>query len=269
MFRSRKERHVTVLIRDIVKNRKLLVAGHRGYSAKYPENTLLSVRKGIEAGVDMIEIDIALSKDGVPVLCHDDTLDRTTTGTGLVNAYTLAELRALDAGIKRGSEFAGLQIPTFEELCELMQEHPNVLLNVDLKYGEHVLRSAELVLEIIEKYNMSQRCVFNSLDGRATMYTHKRGLFTEGAPKGFYGMSNFDDSANGTYAAMDVICINMRDVSNESVAHYKSMGLPVWCWGAESEETIRRAVDSGISLLVCNDPNIAVKIRDEMNAIQE
>lgn len=253
-----------MLIRDVVRQKKLLVAGHRGYSAKYPENTLLSIQKGIETGVDMIEIDIALSKEGIPVLCHDETLDRTTTGTGLVSDYTLEELRQFDAGIKKGPEFAGLKIPTFEEFCDLMLEHPNILLNIDLKRGEHTVRAAEKVLDILEKYGFSQRCVFNSLDGRATMYTHKRGLFTEGAPNGFYGMTYFDESAHGTYSAMDVICINMRDVSQESVNHYKSMGLPVWCWGAEDEEAVTRAVEYGISLVVCNDPHAAVNVRNRL-----
>ena len=98
------------------------------------------------------------------------------------------------------------------------------------------------------------------------MYTHKRGLFTEGAPNGFYGMTYFDESAHGTYSAMDVICINMRDVSTESVNHYKTMGLPVWCWGAEDEETVRRAVECGITLMVCNEPHTAIAVRDELNS---
>lgn len=254
-----------MLIRDIVRQSKLLVAGHRGYSAEYPENTLLSIQKGIETGVDMIEIDIGLSKDGIPILIHDETLERTTNGVGLVSDFTLEELLQLDAGIKKDPEFAGLKIPTFVEFCDLMLEHPNVLMNIDLKRGEHTLLAAEKVLDILDKYGLTQRCVFNSLDGRATMYTHKRGLFTEGAPNGFYGMTYFDESAHGTYSAMDVICINMRDVSRESVSHYKSMGLPVWCWGAEDEEAVSRAVEYGISLVVCNEPHAAVAVRDRLN----
>ncbi len=251
-------------IRDAVKNQRLLVAGHRGYSAQYPENTLLSIQKGMELGVDMIEIDIALSKDGVPVLCHDDTLDRTTNGSGYVSDFTLEELKTLDAGIKRGLEFKGLRIPSFEEVCDFMRDYPGVLLNVDLKYGEQVLQATEIVLDLVEKYNYGQRCVFNSLDGRVTALTHELDLFSEGAPLGFYGMSHFDTGENGTYSKMDAVCLNIRDVRREEIQRFQDQGLFVWCWGTDDEESVRRAVDCGISLVVCNDPRAAVTIRDEM-----
>ena len=251
-------------IREVVKKQRLLVAGHRGYMAKYPENTLLSIQKGIELGVDMVEIDIALSKDRIPVLCHDDTLDRTTSGSGSVSDFTLEELKTLDAGIKRGAEFEGLSIPSFEEFCDLMRTYPNVLLNVDLKHGEQVLQTTEIVLDIIKKYNYDQRCVFNSLDGRVTAYTHERGLFSEGAPMGFYGMSHFDSGGKGTYSAMNAVCLNIRDICKEKIQHFKDQGLFIWCWGTEDEESVRRAVDCGISLVVCNDPRAALKVRNEM-----
>ena len=70
---------------------------HRGFSGKYPENTLLAFRKAIEAGADGIELDVHLSCDGIPVIIHDETLDRTTNGTGPVSSYTAEELKGFDA----------------------------------------------------------------------------------------------------------------------------------------------------------------------------
>ncbi len=255
-------------IRDAVKKQRLLVAGHRGYMAKYPENTLLSIQKSIELGVDMIEIDIALSKDLIPVLCHDDTLDRTTSGSGLVSDFTLEELKTLDAGIKRDTQFEGLPIPSFAEFCDFMRDYPNILLNVDLKHGEHVLQATEIVLDIVKKYEYAERCVFNSLDGRVTAHIHKHGLFSEGAPMGFYGMSHFDEGDKGTYSAMDAICLNIRDIHKEKVQYFKEKGLQVWCWGTDDEESMRRAVDCGVTLVVCNDPRAALKIRSELGSVE-
>jgi glycerophosphoryl diester phosphodiesterase len=81
-----------------------IVCGHRGLgptraSGSFPENTIESIEAAIEAGATMVEFDVQLSADDVPVLMHDDTLDRTTTGRGCVSASTLAELRMLDAGV--------------------------------------------------------------------------------------------------------------------------------------------------------------------------
>ncbi len=91
-----------------------LVGGHRGNPAEHPENTLASFRSAIELGVDMIECDVHMSADGELIVIHDHTLDRTTTGSGLVVQHTLAELRNLDAG-------DGEHLPTLAEVCELVR----------------------------------------------------------------------------------------------------------------------------------------------------
>ena len=70
---------------------------HRGYSGKYPENTMLAFRKAVEAGADGIELDVQLTKDGVPVIIHDELVDRTTNGKGLVKDMDFTTLRQLDA----------------------------------------------------------------------------------------------------------------------------------------------------------------------------
>ena len=73
---------------------------HRGFSGKYPENTMLAFRKAIEAGADGIELDVQLTQDGHVVIIHDETVDRTTNGTGDVAAYLLEELQKLDASYR-------------------------------------------------------------------------------------------------------------------------------------------------------------------------
>ena len=83
---------------------EILVAGHRGMKTYFPENTLLSFAKALELKVDMLEFDLNLTKDKQVVVIHDNTLDRTTDGTGLVHDYTLAEIKQLDAGSWFGSK---------------------------------------------------------------------------------------------------------------------------------------------------------------------
>lgn len=95
--------------------------GHRGFAARAPENTLASFRLALETGVDAVECDVRLTADGVPVLLHDPTLDRTTDGHGPVEAYTFDEVRRLDAGGWKDSAHRGERIPTIEELLALVR----------------------------------------------------------------------------------------------------------------------------------------------------
>ena len=83
---------------DLKTAKRPLIVAHRGYRAKYPENTLVAFEAAIEAGADMIELDVLLTKDRKAVVIHDESLDRTTSGQGPVSDYTLSELKALDAG---------------------------------------------------------------------------------------------------------------------------------------------------------------------------
>ena len=92
-----------------------IVIGHRGAAGHAPENTLPSLLKAHELGVDWVEFDVKLSSDDVPVLFHDDRLDRNTDGHGLIAEQDLKALRRCDAGAWHGSAFAGTRIPTLDE----------------------------------------------------------------------------------------------------------------------------------------------------------
>lgn len=93
---------------------------HRGGGSAAPENTLAAIRAGAAAGFRMVEFDVMLSRDGVPLLIHDDRLERTTDGHGEVSARDAADLRTLDAGRWYGSAFAGERIPTLDEALDLL-----------------------------------------------------------------------------------------------------------------------------------------------------
>jgi glycerophosphoryl diester phosphodiesterase len=105
------------------------VIGHRGDSARVPENTLASIQAAFDAGATMVEVDVMLTRDGVPVLMHDFTLERTTDGRGRVDQLTLSELKRLDAGSWFGVEFAGERIPTFEEALRSARRRGRLLID--------------------------------------------------------------------------------------------------------------------------------------------
>src|SRR4051794_34519268 len=96
------------------------VIGHRGAKAYAPENTLAGIRTAAQQGARWVEVDVKLTRDGVPILMHDDTVDRTTNGKGAAATLDFAELRRLDAGAWFGPAFAGERIPTLEEALALV-----------------------------------------------------------------------------------------------------------------------------------------------------
>ena len=107
------------------------VIAHRGFSGVAPENTLAAFRRAIEIGADMIEVDVALTGDGHVVCLHDETLDRTTDGQGLLAAATFEEVRRLDAGSWFAPELAGEKVPTLAEVLDLARGR--ILVNVEIK----------------------------------------------------------------------------------------------------------------------------------------
>ena len=124
------------------------ICAHRGASDTHPENTITAFREAIRLGAQMIEFDVATTKDGKLVLMHDRTIDRTTNGSGRPEEWLLVDLKKLDAGSWKNSRFEGEQIPTLGEALDFMPR--NIWLNVHLKGGVNL---AEKTARIIASKN--------------------------------------------------------------------------------------------------------------------
>lgn len=144
------------------------VVGHRGNAGHAPENTLESFRQALAAGAECIELDVHLSADGIPVVIHDATLDRTTDASGAVHTLSLARIRAADAGARftrdGGRTFPykerGIRVPTFEEV---LRELDDVPLLIEMKTPHASVETRRL----IERYGAQTRCIVESYDARA------------------------------------------------------------------------------------------------------
>ncbi|MCM3576247.1 DUF1080 domain-containing protein [Mesobacillus subterraneus] len=134
-----------------------IVAAHRGVPSLAPENTMAGYRLAYELGADMIETDIQRTKDGHLIIMHDNSVNRTTNGTGNVHDLTLEEIRQLDAGIKYSQDFAGEKVPTFKEFLQEFKGKDVVLL-VELKDTG----IEEQVIQEIEEENMANQVVLQS-----------------------------------------------------------------------------------------------------------
>jgi glycerophosphoryl diester phosphodiesterase len=139
------------------------VSGHRGASARAPENTLLALDTAWRAGATLAEIDVQLTRDGHVVLMHDPTVDRTTTGHGYVKDLTLGELRALDAGGWFGPEFRGERVPTLREV--LVWARNKLVLLVELKNVPfRDLPLVERTIELVDELRAEEHAVLGGFD---------------------------------------------------------------------------------------------------------
>jgi glycerophosphoryl diester phosphodiesterase len=134
----------------------IAVVAHRGLVKGFPENTLIAYQQALKLGVDFIEVDLRMTQDGIPIIIHDDSVDRTTGGQGEVKTFTLAKLKKLDAGSIAGSKFAGEQIPAFEEVLVLVMPLGGKLL-LDIKSGQNL--DCQEVVRLLEQQNAIKNVV--------------------------------------------------------------------------------------------------------------
>ena len=236
------------------------IVGHRGFKSNYPENTLLAIKEALDLGVDVLEFDLRFSKDKQLVVFHDDTLERTTDGSGDVGQYTLSELKQLDAGSYLNAIYAGLKIATLSELCVLLANYPLVLLNVEIKKDSLAVEAAARAIAMLKAHNLLQRCIFTSFD--AVVITHikeSHGLPTQGflADK----MDNFIEGEQGTYSKMDSIGIARNLLTPELVAYWQNRGVVVSGYVMDTIPQIYEALNCGVRLITCDNPLPALQFR--------
>lgn len=142
----------------------VMVASHRGAHDKHPENSLGAIKEAIRLGVDIVEIDVKVSKDGVPFLMHDRTMDRTTNGKGDPEEFTWEELQRFNI-VDRG-KLTSLKIPSLEDALNVAKE--KILVDLDLKTDK-----ISDVIRIVEKTNTNDIVIFFDSDYRVLMEVQK------------------------------------------------------------------------------------------------
>ncbi len=144
-----------------------LVIGHRGAMGYRPENTMPSFEHALALGADCVEFDVHLTRDGVPVVIHDDTVERTTNGQGLVRDHTLSELQRLEAGTWFGPEYAGARIPTLDEVLEWARLS-GMVVDVEIKNAPiYYAGIEEAVVAALRRAGMGDQAVVSSFDHHA------------------------------------------------------------------------------------------------------
>ncbi len=146
---------------DHLHKESLIIVGHRGAEGLAPENSLMAIQKAIDYNTDYIEIDIQRTKDNVLVVCHDPTIDRTTSGKGRIIDQTWSEISIYKV------------IPKLEDVFLLMQKYPQSQLIIEIKEGsEYYPDIEEETLELIKSYNLEERIIVQSFKDKILTKVH-------------------------------------------------------------------------------------------------
>jgi len=246
----------------------LPVLGHRGICAKYPENTLISFEAAIDLGVDLIEFDINVTKDGELVVIHDNDIARTSDHAGLTREYTLTELKSFDFGCpdKFGDKYKGTQIPTLREVLSLaVRKSDTLLLNVEIKDMTH--EAVDKTIAMLHEFGLEERSVIACFDAAIIRYTKK--TYPHMRCQGFPGryMKNFTEE---TYDCMFGMGIPMSWKDNTDagiradVAFAKEKGILAWLFVCDTPESVKACVGYGADNVTGNDPEVALTTLREM-----
>ena len=229
---------------------------HRGFSGKYPENTRRAFVAAVEEGnADGFESDVHLSKDGEPVIIHDDNLDRTSDGKGLVGEHTFADLRKLDVGGWKGREFAGERIMHLDELLELVLKY-NKVLNLEIKNYEIFYKGIEeKVIGRIRAMGAADR-VFLSSFNHPSMKRCKE--LDPAIPAGLlYGQPLIDADDYAVRNGLDALhpCISCLYYSPNLVEKTHEQGLKIHVWTVNTIEGMRFCLDKNVDSIISNYPD--------------
>jgi len=231
-----------------------LIIAHRGASAKAPENTLTAFKLALEMGADGIELDVMLTKDEELVVIHDDTVDRTTNGSGRVSEFSYNTLRDLDAGTAYSPEFQGEHLPTLAEVFE--QFGGKMLINIELKnYASPFDPLTERVIDLIEGFNLVDSTMLSSFNPFNLSKAFKknptitRGLLT--FPK---ALGSLLRGPLGRIFPYDALHPYYSDVTERMIKKMHRIGRQVNVWTVDDPVELRLLASMGVDMIICNDP---------------
>lgn len=241
------------------------VVAHRGYSGIAPENTIASAREAINAGATGSEFDIRATKDGVIVLLHDGTFDRTTDGKGKPEEMTFEEIRKLDAGSWKDPKYAGEKVPTLDETLASLKDSGCIPV-IEVK----VEGISQQVVDAVRKADMLDQAAVIAFSGNVVKEIRELepnlpcywlwSETLEGTPEE-QAEAIFNEAAKYNTNMVD---LNYGMLSPEVVKELKRRGMKVWCWTVNNPVEMDALMRWGVESITTDLPNEAVRLNKEI-----
>jgi glycerophosphoryl diester phosphodiesterase len=241
-----------------------MVFAHRGASASAPENTLISFQKAVETGVEAIELDVKLSSDNEVIVLHDQTLDRTTNGSGDLRNHTLTSLRKLDAGSKFDTKFGGEKIPTLREVLDVFGT--KIKINIELtNYASPGDELVTLVVSLVRQFNLEEQVMFSSFNpgnlrkARVLCPQIPNGLLALDGAAGWLARSRFT-----MWVPHEALHPYYKDVTESLIQREHQHGRRVHIWTVNLEAQMRQLYGWGADAIFTDDPLLAKQVVSEL-----
>jgi len=236
-----------------------IIIAHRGASAYYPENTMAAFEGAVDMDAEMIELDVLMSKDGVPVVFHDALVDAHTNGRGFVSDYPIKELQKLDAGSWFAKKFAGEQIPTLEKVLQFAAG--KIALNIEIK-TEAVTDSIEggveqKSLQLVKEYGMEDHVLFSSFDYRAV--EHLKELDAEIPVAVLYNRRRSNQKMPHQLVdsfSADAFNCSFHQFTQKWSYNLKAHQIPHFIYTVNGKRKMRKLIKAGVTGVFTNKPDL-------------
>ena len=233
----------------LLSTQDFLIIAHRGASSYAPENTIAAFDLALQLGARHLELDVHLTRDDYLVIIHDDTLGRTTNGTGPVASQTLAILQTLDAGAWFGEAFVGARIPTLAEVLTRYQGRAH--LHIELK--GHTAHLPQQTVDLVRVHGMVPHVTFTSFQ-HAHLQTMR--AYAPELPMGWLvGEISAAVIAQAHALGCAQLCPRASLVTPELVQRLHAEGFRVRAWGVADDALMRQVVDAGADGMTVNFPD--------------
>jgi glycerophosphoryl diester phosphodiesterase len=247
--------------RKLIASPGFLVIAHRGNSSVAPENTLPAFESAIDARSDLVELDYHHAADGVPVVLHDEILDRTTDAEQLfgkpklvVGSFPSSELRKLDVGSWFDDQFAGIRLPTLLESLKIIQARSTTL--IERKAGD-----AQTLVRLLEGNGLMDTVVVQAFDWQFIAECHKLApRLTLGTLSGKPASDEQIRAAAATGA--DLIVWNHEKIGREQIELIHQLGKKAWAYTIDDPQRARQLVHYGLDGVITNKPALMARLRD-------
>ena len=263
-----------------LKEKKFKIIAHRGASGYYPENTLIAVEKAIELGADMIDVDVRMTRDSSIVVIHDETVDRTTNGTGEVSELTLEEIKALDAGSWKDSKFSDQKVPTLKEVLDLVDGRVTVLIEIKHHQSNHS-ELAEKLVEVIQKErNGYQWCILQSYEEDYLEFVHEKDpkiqtkkllVGEDSTPLLAFYMETKVQLGRATKRddeQLDALNPPAETLSAKRIFRMHARGFKVYTYLINERDEMIKMLNAGVDGIITDYPDRLLQVRKDIAALK-